>query len=170
MFVLARALAGALILALVATVAHADMEVGIDRPGGDYANFDLPENDAGSCELACLRNNLCRAWTYVKPGVQGPRARCWLKTYVPDGRRDGCCVSGTAHSMEFDHNRPGNDLADFDLEMADPGRCRTACLNMPRCRAWTFVKPGVQGPKARCWLKSGTPRAASDNCCVSGLK
>jgi hypothetical protein len=41
---------------------------------------------------------------------------------------------------------------------------------MPPCRAWTFVKPGVQGPQARCWLKHQAPEARPHPCCISGVK
>jgi len=35
-----------------------------------------------------------RLWTYARPGEQGPRARCWLKTAVPPARPAACCISG----------------------------------------------------------------------------
>lgn len=151
--------------------ASAHMEVYVDRPGGDYANYDLPENDAGHCESDCLRDSQCRAWTYVQPGVQGAMARCWLKNSVPDPvPNQACCVSGTAHPMEWDVNRVGGDIADFDLPGPDPGLCRVACVKETQCRSWTYVRPNMQGPNARCWLKKGTPARRADTCCVSGIK
>ena len=48
--------------------------------------------------------------------------------------------------------------------------CRQACLEDERCRAYTYVKPGVQGPKARCYFKDPAPAATADACCVSGVK
>jgi hypothetical protein len=39
-----------------------------------------------------------------------------------------------------------------------------------QCRAYTYVKPGFQSSKARCWLKKGIPQAKPNNCCVSGIK
>ncbi len=71
------------------------VEEGSDRPGSDYANFNLPSPDYGLCERACNNDGRCQAWTYVRPGVQGPTARCWLKTAVPPARANQCCVSGT---------------------------------------------------------------------------
>ena len=53
-----------------------------DRPGKDYKNFDLDSN-FNICEAACNGDATCRAWTFVKPGEQGPKGRCWLKTTVP---------------------------------------------------------------------------------------
>jgi len=46
------------------------------------------------CQQACNADVRCQAYTYVRAGVQGPQARCWLKSAVPPGRPDNCCVSG----------------------------------------------------------------------------
>ncbi|MFI5010780.1 MAG: PAN domain-containing protein [Hyphomicrobiales bacterium] len=70
------------------------LEVGIDRPGMDYQNFDLPAPDPAPCRAACEKDGRCRAFTYVKPRIQGPNARCWLKTAIPDPRPNGCCIPG----------------------------------------------------------------------------
>lgn len=74
--------------------AHANAEVGIDRRGGDYRSFDLPVDAPALCASQCAQEGQCRAWTYVKPGVQGPLARCWLKNVVPAPSRDANTVSG----------------------------------------------------------------------------
>ena len=47
---------------------------GVDMPGGDYSNFDLASADPNLCQSACAGDQVCAAWTYVKPGVQGPKA------------------------------------------------------------------------------------------------
>lgn len=68
-----------------------------DRPGADFLSFAIPQNDANgarTCALACAENKQCQAYTYVKPGVQGPAARCYLKSSAPAPRSDSCCVSG----------------------------------------------------------------------------
>ena len=69
-------------------------ERGIDRPGLDYSNFPLRDPSADICQDACLGDARCRAWTYVRPGVQSERARCWLKSARPEPRDDECCTSG----------------------------------------------------------------------------
>lgn len=69
-------------------------EASVDRPGSDYRQFDLAEAKAEICRDTCAREPQCRAWTYVRPGVQGPSARCWLKTAVPPARPAACCISG----------------------------------------------------------------------------
>ena len=70
------------------------MEYDVDRLGGDFTNFDLSETRPEICQGACARDSRCVAWTYVKPGVQGPYARCWLKSIVPNPISNSCCVSG----------------------------------------------------------------------------
>jgi len=37
-------------------------------------------------------------------------------------------------------------------------------------QGYTYVNPGIQGPQARCWLKSGAPNPVQSQCCVSGLR
>ena len=71
-------------------------ETGVDRPGNDYKNFDLEPTIAGfaPCRSVCESDANCKAWTWVKAGVQGPKARCWLKSVVPPPKPNGCCVSG----------------------------------------------------------------------------
>jgi hypothetical protein len=67
-------------------------ERNVDRPGFDYSN--TPSLGAEDCSFACQLENRCRAFTFVRPGVQGPSARCYLKTAVPRARRSACCTSG----------------------------------------------------------------------------
>ncbi|MGO9004276.1 MAG: PAN domain-containing protein [Beijerinckiaceae bacterium] len=69
-------------------------EPGVDRPGADFSNFDIPGRGPHTCQSACFRNGDCLAWTYVRAGFQGPFARCWLKSGVPGARGNSCCVSG----------------------------------------------------------------------------
>jgi len=65
-----------------------------DRPGQDYRNFTLSTPDWHACYEACVADTRCQAWTYVRPGVQGSQARCWLKNGVPAAHSDSCCISG----------------------------------------------------------------------------
>lgn len=72
-----------------------DLETDVNRLGSDYKSFDLPDADAELCRAACDDDPKCKAFTYVKPGIQGARAKCWLKDPVPAARpNEGCCVSG----------------------------------------------------------------------------
>ena len=73
-------------------------------------------------------------------------------------------------SLELNSNRPGHDYRDFDLRRADPELCREECARDRRCRAYSYIKPGIQGEHARCWLKDGVPPAEHAPCCASGVK
>lgn len=149
-------------------------ETATDRPGRDYRNFDLDHPNPGLCAQACAEDDRCEAYTYVSPGRQGPNARCWLKNQVPGSRSQSGLVSGVKVDarvpMNQNLNLPGKDYRNFDLQEAKPSLCAYACAVDPRCDAYTYVKPGVQGNQARCWLKNAVPQRVSGNCCVSGVK
>lgn len=145
------------------------VEYGVDRLGSDYKNFDLAKSDPNLCSSSCAGETQCKAWTYVNPGVQGPHPRCWLKNSVPAAVVNSCCDSGVK-AMEYGIDRQGSDYKNFDLSKSDPNLCLTSCAGESQCKAWTYVKPGVQGPKPRCWLKTNAPAATANACCDSGVK
>ncbi len=64
----------------------------------------------------------------------------------------------------------GADYANSWLASAEPKLCQDTCRADANCAAWTYLRPGVQGPQARCWLKSRVPRATQDECCTSGVE
>ena len=200
-----------------------NLEWNVDRPGADYRSFDLPTSSPGLCQSACMDEPQCMAFTYVNAGVQGPNARCWLKSAVPAPVPQTCCVSGMKYpgapqpeaappasppppsgwqgtpttppaapppapappppawrgtppappppsQWEPNTDRPGSDYRSFDQPSPVPESCRDACWREPQCRAFTYVRPGVQGPNARCWLKNAVPPARPNECCLSGAK
>ena len=67
-------------------------------------------------------------------------------------------------------DRPGSDYRSFDLGAPRPELCRDACWGEPQCRAFTYARPGVQGPHALCYLKNAVPPARPADCCLSGVK
>src|SRR2546421_6249680 len=70
-------------------------EFGVDRNGGDYRHFEVPDDSSGkSCEAACEGEDACRAWTYVRPGYVGSSAVCYLKNRITRPARKPCCISG----------------------------------------------------------------------------
>jgi 1-phosphatidylinositol phosphodiesterase len=194
----------------------ATMEVNVDRPGYDYRNFDLASGRPEECRDTCVTEPQCLAFTFVNPGVQGPSARCWLKSSVPQATPSNCCISGVKNAqpaqasagyesapppaepttayvappppvpttayvappppagerrgLEPGVDRPGSDIANFDLPQPRPHLCREACMRDGRCQAFTYVNPGVQGPSARCWLKGSVPNPVQSACCTSGVK
>jgi hypothetical protein len=157
---------------VVPTPIPAGALVDTDIPGSNIANFNA--DTANQCDDACRRDPGCLAWTWVRPGSQGPNGVCWLKNDTPTRRQDPCCISGViapSTTMAVDVNRPGGDYRNFDLPISNPQLCQRACDVDSRCRAWTYVKPNtIQGPQPRCWLKNVRPNPVNDGCCVSGIK
>ena len=159
--------------------AETTVENGVNRPGRDYKNFEMEPSIAGfaPCQAACTSDHWCRAWTFVAPGIQGPKAHCWLKKSVPDPVKDKCCVSGLSGviaGLEFDTNRIGSDYRDFaisNVDLRDQAEllCKTACEKENQCQAWTYVKPEKEFGKAHCWLKNAAPNKTKNNCCISGV-
>lgn len=69
------------------------LEQNFDRPGGDIKN--IPNvGSAGQCMNMCRGDQRCKAFTWVRPGLQRSGGRCYLKSIVPAGYPNGCCVSG----------------------------------------------------------------------------
>jgi hypothetical protein len=146
---------------------------GFNLPGSDYDNFDADSDIL--CMDTCAGDFRCKAWTWVKPGIQGPRGHCWLKHRVPDLVKDSCCNSGSAENIQGDRlsaenniNRPGSDYRNFSSANVEP--CQNACTQERQCASWTWVRPGVQEPNGHCWLKTSAPHPVADNNCISGVK
>jgi len=148
-------------------------EDGINLPGNDYANFNAPT--LSSCRDTCAGESECKAYTWVKPGLQGPSGHCWLKSALPARVKDPCCVSGSRQAIteasvkaEGKINRPGLDFKNFQTNKWET--CESTCAENSTCKSWTYVHPGVQGPTGRCWLKSGVARPIADANMDSGVK
>jgi hypothetical protein len=117
-------------------------------------------------------------WVDVPKGRTGGKGEMQLRVGAGDNTLDAARKTGgfggshwtRAGRMEGATNRAGSDYRSFDLVSADPALCEKTCAQETKCGAWTYVKPGVQGPKARCWLKNAVPAAKRDACCVSGVK
>ncbi|CAN5130873.1 hypothetical protein BH10PSE7_BH10PSE7_37640 [soil metagenome] len=69
-------------------------EEATERKGGDYTAFELEAADPSLCDFECLKDEQCKAWTYVNPGRDAAGAACWLKSSVPQPISDPCCTSG----------------------------------------------------------------------------
>ena len=73
----------------------AALETSIDRPGGDYRNFDVKDGEGEeNCQAACTADNKCRAWTFARAGYVGREAHCFLKKDVKPPRRRAGYTSG----------------------------------------------------------------------------
>jgi PAN domain len=168
-----------LVIGMNATLARSSQdqffESNTDRQGNDYKSFDLDQPVIGTfgsaddnCRRACKQDGNCKAWTYVKPGIQGSKAKCWLKNAIPVAKVNNCCTSGVI-TREFETNidRPGSDYRNFTVTAAN--LCQDTCKKDNKCLAWTYVNPGVQGPQARCWLKNAIPPANTNSTTISGV-
>ena len=70
---------------------------GIIMPGSIMRTVQIEQDDPANCQAACRAETQCAAWTYVRPGLQGQQARCWLKSKVPQQFQNQCCTSGVEH-------------------------------------------------------------------------
>lgn len=146
---------------------------GFNMPGSDYDNFNA--DSAFVCRNTCGGDSRCQGWTWVKPGIQGPGGHCWLKFRIPTLVRDNCCSSGSHENISArdlkaeDHtNRPGLDYSNF--QSSSWSECETACARDGNCAAWSYVRPGIQGPTGHCWLKRQVPHPVNDVGVISGVK
>lgn len=86
-----------LLLVLLSVAANGQtvsMEPGTDRMGSDYKAIALASAEPALCQKACAADAACKAFTYVRPGLKGPSAMCFLKSSVPASTPDPCCTSG----------------------------------------------------------------------------
>jgi PAN domain len=71
-------------------------------------------------------------------------------------------------TTEQNTNRFGGDYTGFPISQPRPLWCAYYCAEDYRCKAYTYVPPGVQGPSAMCWLKSTVPGTSYAPGLVSG--
>src|SRR5947209_5442744 len=73
-------------------------------------------------------------------------------------------------SAQVSFDRPGGDYTNFAVRSGDPAACASRCERDPRCRAWTYSRPGYYGgPAARCFFKDRVTLPRHDPCCISGV-
>ena len=117
---------------------------GTNLPGRDYANFSAPS--AFVCRTSCGGESRCQAYTWVKPGIQGPTGHCWLKSSLPAIVKDQCCDSAPRNFIsardlraEDKINRPGSDFKNFVTNSWST--CQAACAGDDICSSCrTFVR------------------------------
>ena len=160
-------------------VTGAAAQSGYDRPGGDYASAPVTSGDPAVCATRCERDKGCRSWAFSYPSSSGEPAMCWLKHEVTRGIPSPCCVSGVRgaaliepqiRGLEFSIERTGGDYRSFDTAPDPHGRvCAAACQADPRCRAWTYRRPGYGSNAAHCFLKEAIKPPSHRPCCISGV-
>lgn len=164
---------------------------GIDLPGFDLPNQPrlLPSPFPDMCKASCDNDPRCKAWTYVKPGVQTwisrDKAVCWLKHSVPARKNNPNTISGTKQvplppppeismtSMENVKFVNAQPYKSFPLEYFENSRrCEVKCEVDLSCYAWSFLRKSSRLPIGdnTCQMYSGYPSSVRDTCCVSGYK
>lgn len=159
-------------------------QVGTDLLGNNYRTEILTRSNPKDCSDWCLIESQCRAATYVKPGVQGPEPRCWLKTSVPASSPN----TNTVSFIKYDSSNPaptkvldkfenvdlkGSDLSMKNIPSNDPEDCAQLCLDDPKCYSATYVKPGTlrgENSGAVCFLKNAVPSLNANINTISWVK
>ena len=121
---------------------------------GDYNLFIQADADGYVSETNENNNSAYRVVTIASPPPPPTMHRAMTMT------------------MEENTNYFGMDYNDGQLPREDcgPECCRDTCEKDPKCKAYTWVKPGVQGATARCWLKHSVPAKSTDYNTISGRK
>ena len=73
------------------------------------------------------------------------------------------CASFSAHAYDL----MGSDIAGSNV--SNPDQCAAACAGNPACLAWTFVRAGLKGPSARCFLKNPVPAPSFNAVCLTNF-
>jgi hypothetical protein len=145
-------------------------EFGFDRRGDDYAT--LTARTLSGCQMACRDDARCAAYTF-----SAREAKCWLKTRVNSAQasRDmvtGYRIAGAGDGMgdgwrtlteEWDHDRRGNDIADF--RASGLGECKEECRRDARCHAYTY-----DTRTRMCYLKDRVTTPQRNDGMVTGYK
>jgi hypothetical protein len=101
---------------------------------------------------------------------KGGRA-LWASGVVREalGDTNGCSGNPTKTVVASGVDRPGSDIRSIELSQARASWCGYYCAQDARCRAWTYVPPGVQAASAMCWLKNAVPAAVAAPGLTSGV-
>jgi hypothetical protein len=138
-----------------------------------YRMAELPDSQRLEyCRMGC--NGTFSAMPGVSAASSGSPVAAPGSIGTPVGGKAQATTStggaGTSqYVMEQDTNRFGEDYKGLDLDTPEPALCAEACMQEAKCRAWTYVKPGVQADNAKCWLKNKVPPPSPDDNCVSGV-
>ena len=141
----------------------------LENAGVDFTvhviGFGLSEEEGK--QVSCLAENTGGRYLQAKDADELSDALTQTVAAAPEPEPEPAYSLG--EGMEDGIDRPGSDFRSLDLATADPALCQAECAGENRCIAWTFVKPGIQGEQARCWLKTPAPQAVENDCCISGV-
>lgn len=80
-----------------------------------------------------------------------------------------CEARSSLTTREADTNRFGGDYQRSTMSTNDPTVCAYWCSQDQRCKAYTYVPPGVQGNAPVCWFKNSVPERTGSPGLVSGV-
>lgn len=89
---------------------------------------------------------------------------------VPRGEIEPVKALPKIHPEISNRENNGEDFWSFANIPADPQICARECAKQSEtCRAWTMIKPDVQGIFARCWLKKTAGELIENGDAISGF-
>ncbi len=113
------------------------MEDNTDRYGSDYRSFFLDARKPELCQAACIEDgDKCKAWTYVRPGVQGDQPVCYLKDRSSQTSANTCCISGVPPKMSDAIKEPGG--------FAKPSPDKSGAVREQGAGVADSVSPGME--------------------------
>jgi PAN domain-containing protein/trypsin len=136
-------------------VVQRGLEIGIDRPGGDFAPFSA--TSALACRDECSRRSSCRAFSFAN-------GTCFTKAFLPRAVPNENVISGLPSNQGL-FDLPGSNLSGMPLTGHTAETCEAECGRLVACTAYTFTINN-----GSCWLKSGTPQATNCLNCISGFR
>src|SRR5208282_2623058 len=103
---------------------------------------------------------------YAQSGYDRPGGD-YTSATVPNGD-PAVCAMRCEHEYSID--RYGGDYQSFETPPDPKGKaCADACQAEPRCRAWTYRRPGYGATAAHCYLKETIKPPRHRPCCISGV-
>lgn len=152
------------------------LEVNTDRPGGEYANFSLPDPTPERCQAHCANDSDCKAWTYRPAPSPTSSPRCVLRSTVPARystvnmvsgffdeaatwlRADDLDIAGGTVYSSWEWTRvEGAIRGTWTWVYATADSCEASCRRQHAthgCHTWTFQSAN-EDRRARCTLRNG---------------
>lgn len=144
----------------------------VNLPGMDYRNQPMVDNnDPQACQAMCNAEDTCKAWTWVKPAVQGPHAVCWLKRAVPQRAWGMYTISGVKSGGVATAPPPAQTPANANppANVPNSANTQTPATNPPPASGQSGILTGVDMPGKdyrRVELNMGAAPAACQSLCA----
>ncbi|PSO17378.1 PAN domain-containing protein [Bradyrhizobium sp. MOS003] len=143
----------------------------VNLAGMDYRNQPMVgNNDPQACQAMCNAEDVCKAWTWVKPAVQGPHAVCWLKRAVPPRAWGMYTTSGVKAGGIATTPPPAQPPANTNPPASVPSSANAQpATNPPPASGQSGILTGVDMPGKdyrRVDLNAGAAPAACQSLCA----